>query len=79
MPAAVPAVGNTPRPVDPRAGRRSGRARSPGVVRVTAVEGALRGPADIIAALREDPVPGPPAFHEVDSDGRLTYWVDKMG
>ena len=75
----VPAVGNILSLIERRDWPRLERALAPGVVWVTAVEEHLHGPADIIAALREDPVPGPPAFHEVDSDGRLTYWVDKMG
>lgn len=28
---------------------------------------------------RRDPVPGPPACHQVDEDGRLVRWIDKMG
>lgn len=45
----------------------------------TGVEEQLRGPTEVIATLQNDPVPGPPAFHEVDADGRLTRWIDKVG
>lgn len=75
----VPAVGNILSLIERRDWTALERSLSPDVVWITAVEERLDGPAEIITALREDPVPGPPAFHEVDEDGRLTYWVDKMG
>lgn len=75
----VPAVGNILSLIERRDWTGLERSLSPDVVWITAVEERLHGPAEIITALQEDPVPGPPAFHEVGGDGRLTYWVDKMG
>lgn len=75
----VPAVGAILSLIERRDWARLERALAPGVWWTTAVEEHLHGPAEVIARLREDPVPGPPAFHEVDSGGRLVRWVDKMG
>ena len=75
----VPVVGNILSLIERRDWDRLEGAMAPDIVWITAVEERLHGPAEIIAALKEDPVPGPPAFHEVDEDGRLTHWVDKMG
>jgi hypothetical protein len=59
-------------------GKRYSR-RTLGAVEHRGIEEQLRGPTEVIATLQDDPVPGPPAFHEVDGDGRLTRWIDKVG
>jgi len=50
----------------------------PGVHWTTAVEEHLHGPAQVIALLREDPPPAPPAYHEV-RDGLIVRWIDTPG
>lgn len=75
----VPAVGNILSLIERRDWPRLERELSPHVHWTTAVEEQLHGPAEVIAVLRDDPVPGPPAFHEVGGDGLLVRWVDKMG
>lgn len=75
----VPAVGNILSLIERRDWARLEHSLAPDVHWTTAVEEQLRGPAEVIASLREDPVPGPPAFHEIGEDGRLVRWVDKMG
>lgn len=75
----VPAVGNVLSLIERRDWDRLQVALAPDVHWTTAVEEDLHGPAAVIERLREDPVPGPPAFHEVDAGGRLTRWIDKVG
>lgn len=75
----VPAVGNILSLIERRDWVRLERNLSPEVHWTTAVEEHLYGPAEVIACLRGDPVPGPPAYHDVDEHGLLTRWVDKMG
>ncbi|GAA3531637.1 hypothetical protein AFL01nite_20820 [Aeromicrobium flavum] len=79
MAEQVPAVGNILSYIERRDWARLEQAMAPHVHWTTAVEEDLFGPAEVIASLRVDPVPGPPAFHEVGEDGRLVRWVDKMG
>nr|AGC71791.1 hypothetical protein [uncultured bacterium A1Q1_fos_2116] len=52
---------------------------APEVHWVNAVEEHFHGPTEVIAGIRNDPPPGPPAFHELDADGRLLHWIDKSG
>jgi hypothetical protein len=44
----------------------------------TAIEENLHGPDEVIAQLRSDPPPAPPAFHEV-RDGLIVRWIDIPG
>ena len=50
----------------------------PDVHWTTAIEEHLHGPAEVIALLRDDPPPAPPAFHEVRG-GRIVRWIDIPG
>ncbi len=75
----VPAVGNILSLIERRDWARLEQSLAPDVHWTTAVEEQLHGPGEVIALLRDDPVPGPPAFHEVDEAGLLVRWVDKMG
>ena len=75
----VPAVGNILSLIERGDWDKLEQNLAPDIHWITAVEEHLHGPADVIAQVRLDGVPGPPAFHEVDAQGRLTYWVDKMG
>lgn len=75
----VPVVGNILSLIERRDWARLERFLAPEVHWTTAVEEQLHGPAEVIACLRDDPVPGPPAYHEVSADGRLVRWIDKMG
>lgn len=59
-------------------GARLERFLAPDVHWTTGIEEHLHRPAEVIARLQGDPVPGPPAYHEVDGDGRLMRWIDKM-
>lgn len=52
---------------------------APNVHWTTGIDEQLHEASRVIATLKDDPAPGPPAFHEVDADGRLTRWIDKMG
>lgn len=79
MAEQVPAVGNILSLIERRDWVRLERNLSPGVHWTTAIEEHFHGPAEVIAALKVDPVPGPPAYHEVGEDGRLVRWVDKSG
>lgn len=54
------------------------RLLDPGVHWTTAVEEHLHGPAQVIALLREDPPPAPPAYHEVRG-GLIARWIDTPG
>ena len=81
MPVAdqVPVVGNMLSLVERRDWVRLERFLASDVHWTTAVEEQLHGPDAVIDRLRQDPVPGPPAYHEVGDDGRLVRWIDKMG
>lgn len=79
MAEQVPAVGNILTLIENRDWERLEAALDPGVHWTTPVEEQLHGRAEVIACLRVDPVPGPPAYHEVGEDGRLVRWIDKMG
>lgn len=75
----VPAVGGILSLIERRDWERLERVLAPDVHWTTPVEEQLHGPAEVIASLRTDPVPGPPAYHEVNADGLLVRWIDKMG
>lgn len=72
-------MGNILTLIERRDWARLERCLAPDVHWTTAIEEQLRGRAEVIATLQGDPVPGPPAFHEVDAHGRLTRWIDKAG
>ncbi len=72
-------VGNVLSLIERRDWARLQRLMAPNVHWTTAVEEHLHGPAEVTALLQDDPVPGPPAYHETDDDGRLIRWIDKMG
>ena len=44
----------------------------------TAIEEDLYGPEQVIALLRDDPPPAPPAFHEL-RNGLIVRWIDVPG
>lgn len=75
----VPAVGNILSLIERRDWERLEQALAPDVHWTTAIEEHWHGPAEVIAALQRDPVPGPPAFHEIDAVRRLVRWIDKSG
>ncbi len=75
----VPAVSNIISLLERRDWVRFERALSPDIHWITAVEEHLYGPSQVVECLKGDGVPGPPAFHEVDDQGLLVLWVDKMG
>ncbi|WP_162599766.1 hypothetical protein [Nocardioides solisilvae] len=79
MAEQVPAVGNVLALIERRDWVRLERALAPDVHWTTAIEEQLHGSAAVVALLRTDPVPGPPAYHEVDGRGRVVRWIDKMG
>ena len=79
MAEQVPVVGNILALIERRDWERLERFLAPNVHWTTGIEEHLHGPAEVIAILRDDPAPGPPAFHEVDAEGRLTRWIDKVG
>ncbi|MFT4298530.1 MAG: nuclear transport factor 2 family protein [Aeromicrobium sp.] len=78
MAEQVPAVGNILSLIERRDWDRLQAALAPDIRWTTAVEEDLRGPEAVIERLRRDPVPGPPAFHEL-RDGLLVRWIDKVG
>lgn len=78
MAEQVPAVGNVLTEIERRRWDRLERLLDPAVHWTTAIEEELHGPAAVIARLRRDPPPAPPAFHEV-RDGLIVRWIDVMG
>jgi hypothetical protein len=78
MAEQVPAVGNVLDAIERRDWERLKRLLHPDVHWTTAAEEDLRGPEDVIARLVNDPVPGPPAWHEL-RDGGIYRWIDKPG
>jgi hypothetical protein len=50
----------------------------PDVHWTTAVEEQLHGRDEVVAVLKGDPPPAPPAFHEV-RDGLIVRWIDIPG
>ncbi|MDQ3725141.1 MAG: nuclear transport factor 2 family protein [Actinomycetota bacterium] len=74
----VPAVGNVLTMIERRDWARLEHLLDPEVHWTTAVEEHLRGPTEVIARLRNDPPPAPPAYHEV-RDGLITRWIDTPG
>jgi hypothetical protein len=74
----VPAVGNVLTMIERRDWGRLEGLLDPEVHWTTAVEEHLRGPAEVIARLKDDPPPAAPAYHEV-RDGLITRWIDTPG
>jgi hypothetical protein len=74
----VPAVGDVLSTIERRDWPRLERLLAPDVHWTTAIEEQLHGPAAVIALLRHDPPPAPPAFHEV-RDGLIVRWIDTPG
>lgn len=74
----VPAVGNVLTAIEQRDWARLERLLDPEVHWTTAIEEHLHGPAAVIASLKGDPPPAPPAYHEVH-DGLITRWIDTPG
>jgi hypothetical protein len=74
----VPAVGNVLTAIERGDWVRLERLLDPEVHWTTAVEEHLHGPAEVIARLKEDPPPAPPAYHEV-CDGLIVRWIDTPG
>ena len=79
MAEQVPAVGNILSLIERRDWSRLEQHLAPDVHWSTAVEEQLHGPAEVIACLKADPPPGPPAYHETDQGGRITRWIDQVG
>lgn len=78
MAEQVPAVSNVLTTIESRNWQRLERLLDPDVRWTTAIEEHLRGPAEVIALLIDDPPPAPPAFHEV-RDGLIVRWIDTPG
>lgn len=78
MAEQVTAVGNILTLIERRDWESLRRDISPDIHWTTAIEEQLHGIDALIACLRSDPVPGPPAYHEV-RDGLLVRWIDKVG
>lgn len=78
MAEQVAAVGNILTHVERRDWARLRRDLSPDIHWTTAVEEQLHGIDEVLACLAHDPVPGPPAYHEV-RDGLVVRWIDKVG
>lgn len=78
MAEQVPAVGDVLAAIERRDWPRLERLLDPDVHWTTAIEEHLHGPAAVIARLRRDPPPAPPAYHEL-RDGRIVRWIDVVG
>jgi hypothetical protein len=78
MAEQVPAVSNVLDAIERRDWDRLERLLHPYVHWTTAAEEHLRGRRNVIARLANDPVPGPPAWHELRDD-QVYRWIDKPG
>ena len=78
MAEQVPTVSDMLDAIERRDWPRLERLLDPEVHWTTAVEEHLHGPGEVIAALRGDPPPAPPAYHEV-REGRIVRWIDTPG
>lgn len=78
MAEQVPAVGEVLDAIERRDWARLERLLDRDVHWTTAVEEHLHGPGEVIASLREDPPPAPPAYHEL-RDGLIVRWIDIPG
>jgi limonene-1,2-epoxide hydrolase len=74
----VPTVSNVLAAIERRDWPRLEQLLDPKVHWTTAIEEDLHGPDEVIALLRSDPPPAPPAFHEV-RDGLIVRWIDIPG
>ena len=71
-------VGNILTLIERRDWARLRRDISPQIHWTTGIEEQLHGIDAVLACLASDPVPGPPAYHEVRA-GLLVRWIDKSG
>lgn len=78
MAEQVPAVGDVLTAIERRDWTRLEHLLDRDVHWTTAVEEHLRGPAQVIACLMDDPPPAAPAYHEV-RNGLITRWIDAPG
>ena len=78
MAEQTPAVGDVLTRIERREWERVELLLDAEVHWTTAVEEHLHGPAAVIALLKTDPPPAPPAYHEV-RDGRILRWIDVPG
>lgn len=78
MAEQVPAVGDVLSAIERCDWSRLERLLDPDVHWTTAVEEHLHGPAAVVARLKRDPPPAPPAYHEL-RDGRIVRWIDVPG
>lgn len=78
MAEQVPAVGALLTAIEARDWASVEAQLDPAVRWTTAIEEELHGPAAVIAALRHDPPPAAPSFHEV-AGGRIVRWIDCPG
>lgn len=78
MAEQVPAVGDVLSAIERRDWSRLGRLLDSDVHWTTAIEEHLHGPAAVVARLKRDPPPAPPAYHEL-RDGRIVRWIDVPG
>lgn len=73
-----PVVSDVLATIERREWPRLERLLAPNVHWTTAVEEDLHGPREVIALLTTDPLPAPPAFHEVHN-GLIVRWIDTPG
>ena len=78
MAEQVPAVGAVLAAIEARDWPRLTALLDPGVHWTTALEEHLHGPGAVVAQLRHDPPPAPPAYHELRA-GRIVRWIDTPG
>jgi hypothetical protein len=74
----VPAVSGVLLAIERRDWRRLELLLHPEIHWTTAAEEDLHGQREVIDRLSRDPVPAPPAWHEV-RDGRVHRWIDVPG
>ncbi len=78
MAEQVPAVGDVLSTIERRDWARLERLLDPEIHWTTAIEEHLHGPGEVIALLKTDPPPAPPAYHEVH-EGQIVRWIDIPG
>lgn len=78
MAEQVQAVSDVLATIERRDWARLERLLDPEVHWTTAVEEQLHGRDEVVAVLKGDPPPAPPAFHEV-RDGLIVRWIDIPG
>lgn len=78
MAEQVPAVSDVLDAIERHNWERLARLLHPEVHWTTAVEEHLHGPDAVIARLKGDPPPAPPAYHQL-REGRIIRWIDTSG